>query len=90
MSRNQERVLSDAMINRIKSKIYNELLSNSVGRSTVVDTLMDAYLMDSKDELMEATIALIEATEDNILSTPSYDELLTINMELNEDSYDTN
>jgi hypothetical protein len=51
---------------------------------------MDAYLMDSKDELMEATIALIEATEDNILSTPSYDELLTINMELNEDSYDTN
>jgi len=90
MSRNQQRVLSDAMINRIKSKIYNELSSNSVGRSTVVDTLMDAYLMDSKDELMEATIALIEATEDNILSTPSYDELLTINMELNEDSYDNN
>jgi len=80
MSRNSERVLSDAMIFDIRKKMFEELTNDARGRYTVAETLMDAYLMNDKDGLMDATVALIESIEDDIL--------LTLNMELKEESHD--
>jgi hypothetical protein len=64
------------MIFDIKKRMFEELTEDAKGRYTVVETLMDAYLMNDKDGLMDATATLIEAIEDDIL--------LTLNMELNE------
>jgi len=81
MSRNNERVLSDIMISDIKSKMLDDLDTND-GKCTFVDTIMDMYLTDDFESFRQIIIENIEHYEDDII--------LTLNMELNEDSYDAN
>jgi hypothetical protein len=81
MSRNNERVLSDAMISDIKSKMLDELDTND-GKCAFVDTIMDMYLTDDFESFRQIIIENIEHYEDDII--------LTLNMELKEDSYDAN
>ena len=81
MSRNNERVLSDAMITDIKSKMLDDLDTND-GKCTLVDTIMDMYLTDDFESFKQIIIENIEHYEDDII--------LTLNMELNEDSHDVN
>ena len=81
MSRNNERILSDAMITDIKSKMLDDLDTND-GKCTLVDTIMDMYLTDDFESFRQIIIENIEHYEDDII--------LTLNMELNEDSHDTN
>jgi len=80
MSRNNERVLSDAMITDIKSKMLDDLDTND-GKCTLVDTIMDMYLTDDFESFKQIIIENIEHYEDDIL--------LTLNMELNEDNNDS-
>ena len=80
MSRNQERVLSDALIHDIKEQMFKEL-ADGESRYLMVSTLVDAYL-GNYDSFKETITEWIETTEDDIL--------LTLNMELNEDSNDNN
>jgi hypothetical protein len=80
MSRNSERVLSDAMITDIKSKMLDDLDTND-GKCIFVDAIMDMYLTDDFESFKQIIIENIEHYEDDIL--------LTLNMELNEDSYDS-
>jgi len=77
MSRNNERILSDAMITDIKSKMLDDLDTND-GKCTLVDTIMDMYLTDDFESFRQIIIENIEHYEDDII--------LTLNMELNEDS----
>jgi hypothetical protein len=79
MSRNQERVLSDAMITNIKAKLFSEL-EWTVDRTDLIDDIMDAYLTDDWDSFKQMLTETIEDYEDDII--------LTLNMELNEDSND--
>jgi len=81
MSRNNERVLSDIMISDIKSKMLDDLDTND-GKCTFVDTIMDMYLTDDFESFRQIIIENIENYEDDII--------LTLNMELNEDSYNNN
>jgi len=81
MSRNNERILSDAMITDIKSKMLDDLDTND-GKYTFVDTIMDMYLTDDFESFRQIIIENIEHYEDDII--------LTLNMELNEDSHDAN
>jgi len=81
MSRNNERILSDAMITDIKSKMLDDLDTND-GKCTFVDTIMDMYLTDDFESFRQIIIENIEHYEDDII--------LTLNMELNQDSYDAN
>ena len=81
MSRNNERLLSDMMISDIKSEMLNELDTND-GKCTFVDAIMDAYLTDDFESLKQTIIQNIEHYEDEII--------LTLNMELTEDSYNNN
>ena len=81
MSRNNERILSDAMITDIKSKMLDDLDTND-GKCIFVDTIMDMYLTDDFESFRQIIIENIEHYEDDII--------LTLNMELNEDSYDAN
>jgi hypothetical protein len=81
MSRNNERVLSDAMISDIKSKMLDDLDTND-GKCTFVDTIMDMYLTDDFESFRQIIIENIEHYEDDII--------LTLNMELTEDSYKNN
>jgi len=81
MSRNQERVLSDAMITDIKAKLFSEL-EWTVERTDLINAIMDAYLTDNWDSFKQMITEVIEDYEDDII--------LTLNMELNEDSYDNN
>jgi hypothetical protein len=81
MSRNNERILSDAMITDIKSKMLDDLDTND-GKCTFVDTIMDMYLTDDFESFRQIIIENIEHYEDDII--------LTLNMELNEDSYNNN
>ena len=81
MSRNQERVLSDAMIQDIKSELFGDL-GWSDNREALIDSMMNAYLTDDWDSLKQTIIENIEHYEDDII--------LTLNMQLNEDSYDAN
>jgi hypothetical protein len=81
MSRNNERVLSDAMISDIKSKMLDDLGTND-GKCTFVDTIMDMYLTDDFESFRQIIIENIEHYEDDII--------LTLNMELTEDSYNNN
>jgi hypothetical protein len=81
MSRNNERVLSDAMISDIKSKMLDDLDTND-GKCTFVDTIMDMYLTDDFESFRQIIIENIEHYEDDII--------LTLNMELTEDSYNNN
>ena len=79
MSRNQERVLSDAMITDIKAQLFGEL-EWSDNRNSLIDSIMNAYLTDDWDLFKQVIIDNIEHYEDDIL--------LTLNMHLKEDSYD--
>jgi hypothetical protein len=79
MSRNQERVLSDAMITDIKAKLFSEL-EWTVDRTDLIDDIMDAYLTDDWDSFKQMLTETIEDYEDDII--------LTLNMQLNEDTYD--
>ena len=81
MSRNNERILSDAMITDIKSKMLDDLDTND-GKCTLVDTIMDMYLTDDFESFRQIIIENIEHYEDDII--------LTLNMELKEDSHDVN
>ena len=81
MSRNNERILSDAMITDIKAKLFSEL-EWTVDRTDLIDGIMDAYLTDDWDSFKQMLTETIEDYEDDII--------LTLNMELNEDSYDAN
>ena len=77
MSRNNERVLSDAMISDIKSKMLDELDTND-GKCAFVDIIMDMYLTDDFESFKQIIIENLEHYEDDII--------LTLNMELNEDN----
>ena len=81
MSRNKERVLSDAMITDIKAKLFSEL-EWTVDRTDLIDDIMDAYLTDDWDSFKQMLTETIEDYEDEII--------LTLNMELNEDSFNQN
>jgi hypothetical protein len=76
MSRNQERVLSDAMITDIKAELFGQL-EWSDGRGDFIDAIMNAYLTDNWDSFKELMTEVIEDYEDDIL--------LTLNMEIRED-----
>lgn len=78
MLKNNERVLSDAMISDIKSEMIDELEASDDAKCVVVDYMMDAYLTDDWDSFKEFVTNLIEHYESDII--------LTLNMELNEDS----
>jgi hypothetical protein len=81
MSRNNERILSDAMITDIKAKLFSEL-EWTVDRTDIIDDIMDAYLTDDWDSFKQMLTETIEDYENDII--------LTLNMELNEDSHDVN
>ena len=76
MSRNQERVLSDAMIQDIKAELFGEL-EWGYEREILIDAMMNAYLTDDWDSFKQSTIETIEAYEDDIIAT--------LNMEIRED-----
>ena len=78
MSRNQERVLSDQMISDIKAEMFSEL-EWSDARNELTEAMMNAYLTDDFDSLKQVIVDAIEHYEDEII--------LTLNMELNEDSF---
>ena len=78
MLKNNERILSDAMISDIKSEMLDELDKSNDAKCVVVDYMMDAYLTDDWDSFKEFVTNLIEHYESDII--------LTLNMELNEDS----
>ena len=78
MSRNNERVLSDAMISDIKEQMLKEL-ENPDAQCAFVDVIMDMYLTDDFESFKQTIVDNIEHYEDDIL--------LTLNMELMEDSF---
>ena len=80
MSRNNVRILSDAMITDIKSKMLDDLDTND-GKCIFVDAIMDMYLTDDFESFKQIIIENLEHYEDDIL--------LTLNMELNEDNNDS-
>jgi hypothetical protein len=77
MSRNQERVLSDALVNDINQLMYVELQTNPESVHAVVNAMMNAYLTNDWDTFGEFATDIIEGYEDDIL--------LTLNMEIRED-----
>jgi predicted component of type VI protein secretion system len=79
MNRNQERVLSDAMILDIKDSMFIDLVNVPDSVYHLVDSMMNAYLTDDWDSLKQAITENIEHYEDEII--------LTLNMELIEDSF---
>lgn len=81
MSRNNERVLSDAMISDIKEQMLKEL-ENPDAQCAFVDVIMDMYLTDDFESFKQTIVENIEHYEDDIL--------LTLNMELMEDSFNQN
>ena len=81
MSRNNERVLSDQMISDIKDQIFKEL-ENPLNQFALVDAIMNAYLTDDFESFKQTIVDNIEHYEDEII--------LTLNMELNEDSFNQN
>jgi hypothetical protein len=76
MSRNQERVLSDAMIEDIKAMMFSEL-EWGYEREALIDSIMNAYLTNDWDSFKQVITDNIEHYEDDIL--------LTLNMEIMED-----
>jgi hypothetical protein len=76
MSRNNERVLSDAMITDIKDQMFTDLRNDPETVWALIDGLMDSYLTNDYSIFTE----IIEDYESDII--------LTLNMELNEDSND--
>jgi len=79
MSRNNERVLSDAMITDIKAELFGNLEWND-NRNDLINAIMNAYLTDDFSSFKEFITEVIESYESDII--------LTLNMELKEDSYD--
>ena len=77
MSRNNERVLSDAMITDIKAHLFSELEWGDE-RNQLVEAIINAYLTDDWDSFKQMITDVIEHYEDEIL--------LTLNMELKEDT----
>jgi len=77
MSRNQERLLSDAMITDIGNQMSEEIKDKDT-RDTLMCVLLAHYLQQDKDSLLEFINEWIEEVEDDIL--------LTLNMELKEDT----
>ena len=77
MSRNNERVLSDAMITDIKAHLFSELEWGDE-RNQLVEAIVNAYLTDDWDSFKQMITDVIEHYEDEIL--------LTLNMELKEDT----
>jgi len=76
MSRNQERVLSDAMITDIKAEMFGEL-EWSQERNLLIEAIMSSYLTDDWDSFKGYMTDVIEDYEDNIIAT--------LNMEIRED-----
>jgi hypothetical protein len=66
------------MIVDIKDQIFKDL-ENPLNQFALVDAIMNAYLTDDWDSFKQVIIENIEHYEDNIL--------LTLNMELTEDSF---
>ena len=77
MSRNQERVLSDAMIFDIKKAIYTDLKKESEGTFEMINVMMHCYLTNDWDNFKQFTTEVIETYEDEIIAT--------LNMEIRED-----
>jgi phenylpyruvate tautomerase PptA (4-oxalocrotonate tautomerase family) len=77
MSRNQERVLSDALVNDISQLMYTELQTNPESVHAVVSAMVNAYLTDDWVTFGEFATDIIEGYEDDVL--------LTLNMEIRED-----
>jgi hypothetical protein len=75
MSRNNERVLSDAMITDIKDSMFTDLRNDPETVWVLIDGLMDSYLTNDYSIFTE----IIEDYENEIL--------LTLNMELKEDAF---
>ena len=82
MSRNQERVLSDALLNDIKRLMYVELQTNPESVHAVVSAMMNAYLTNDWNTFSEFATDIIEGYEDDIIAT--------LNMQLTEDSFTQN
>lgn len=82
MNRNQERVLSDTMILDIKDSMFIDLVNVPDSVYHLVDSMMNAYLTDDWDSLKQTITENIEHYEDEII--------LTLNMELMEDSFNQN
>ena len=82
MSRNNERVLSDTLMNDIRQLMFTELRTSPESVQAVVDAMMTSYLNNDWDAFGEFAIDIIEGYEDDVL--------LTLNMELNEDAYNQN
>lgn len=76
MSRNQERVLSDAMITDIKSQMYEDLKDKSEIWS-LISAMMHSYLDNDFESFKQFTTEIIEGYEDDIIAT--------LNMEIRED-----
>lgn len=76
INRNHTRVLSDQQIKDITSQVAYDLVRYA---NESADTLIDHYLRDDAEGLLEVITNWIEAAEDSVL-----DEL---NTQLNEDSF---
>ena len=76
INRNHTRVLSDQQIKDITSQVAYDLVRYA---NESADTLVDHYLRDDAEGLLEIITNWIEAAEDSVL-----DEL---NTQLNEDSF---
>jgi hypothetical protein len=79
MSRNNERVLSDAMIYDIKNKIYTSIRMNNVELWILVDNIVNTYLTDDWDSFKQTMTDNIEYYEDEIITE--------LNTQLMEDSF---
>jgi hypothetical protein len=82
MSRNNERVLSDQMIEDIKFKMNYDLRYNAYSLFTLIDNMMDAYLTDEWGGFGEVISDVIEDYENNIITE--------LNTQLIEDSFNQN
>jgi hypothetical protein len=78
MSRNNERVLSDAMITDIKAQLFSEL-EWTVERTDLINAIMDAYLTDDWDSFKQMITEVIEDYEDKVITE--------LNTQLMEDSF---
>jgi hypothetical protein len=78
MSRNNERVLSDAMIIDIKEAMYTDLRNDPETVWALIDGIMDSYLTNDYSIFTE----IIEDYEDEIITE--------LNTQLMEDSFNQN
>jgi uncharacterized protein YbaP (TraB family) len=79
MNRNQERVLSDAMILDIKDSMFIDLVNVPDSVYHLVDSMMNAYLTDDWDSFKQTMTDNIEYYEDQIITE--------LNTQLMEDSF---